>query len=84
MRGSWRPLFALPPETKQAFVGEKCVGAVVCKLDMHGEMKRGYIAMLVVDKAYRKYKIGAALRLPHPSQPAPSAATTFSPPDCCK
>lgn len=43
----------------QAHVGDRCVGAVVCKLDKHGEMMRGYIAMLVVEKPYRKYKIGA-------------------------
>lgn len=35
------------------------MGSVVCKLDNHGGMMRGYIAMLVVEKLYRKYKIGA-------------------------
>ena len=39
--------------------GEKCVGAVVCKLDMHKNMiRRGYIAMLAVEKEYRRHKIG--------------------------
>ena len=39
--------------------GEKCVGAIVCKLDMHKNMiRRGYIAMLAVQKEYRRHKIG--------------------------
>lgn len=39
--------------------GGKCVGAVVCKLDMHKNMvRRGYIAMLAVEKEYRRHKIG--------------------------
>lgn len=42
--------------------GSKYVGAIVCKLDYHKMMvKRGYIAMLAVDKNYRKRKIGATL-----------------------
>lgn len=39
----------------------KCVGAIVCKLDMHKSLKRGYIAMLAVDKDYRKMQIGTTL-----------------------
>lgn len=40
----------------------KCVGCIVCKLDIHrGSIKRGYIAMLAVDKDYRKLKIGTTL-----------------------
>lgn len=43
---------------------EKCVGAIVCKLDLHKKMvKRGYIAMLAVDENYRKMKIGSNLVL---------------------
>ena len=39
--------------------GDKCVGAVVCKLDMHKNViQRGYIAMLAVEKEYRGCKIG--------------------------
>lgn len=39
--------------------GEKCVGAIVCKLDLHKKIvRRGYIAMLAVDERYRKRKIG--------------------------
>lgn len=39
-----------------------CVGAIVCKLDMHRKVvKRGYIAMLAVDEKYRKRKIGNEL-----------------------
>lgn len=40
----------------------KCVGAIVCKLDMHKKMvRRGYIAMLAVDSDYRRRKIGSHL-----------------------
>jgi len=40
-------------------VGEECVGAIVCKLDMHKKMfRRGYIAMLAVDSKYRRKGIG--------------------------
>ena len=40
-------------------IGDKCVGAVVCKLDLHKKVvRRGYIAMLAVDENYRKEKIG--------------------------
>ena len=42
----------------------KCVGAIVCKLDMHKKMvRRGYIAMLAVDSEYRRKKIGESYRL---------------------
>ncbi|XP_068141335.1 N-alpha-acetyltransferase 30A [Drosophila tropicalis] len=37
------------------------VGAIVCKLDMHMNCRRGYIAMLAVRKEYRKLKIGTTL-----------------------
>lgn len=41
---------------------DKCVGAIVCKLDMHKKMvRRGYIAMLAVDASYRRKKIGSSL-----------------------
>uniref|UniRef100_A0A1B6DB49 N-terminal methionine N(alpha)-acetyltransferase NatC n=1 Tax=Clastoptera arizonana TaxID=38151 RepID=A0A1B6DB49_9HEMI len=47
-----------------AMDGTKCVGAIVCKLDMHRKVvKRGYIAMLAVDEKYRKRKIGSNLVL---------------------
>lgn len=40
----------------------KCVGTVVCKMDRHrGQQFRGYIAMLVVDKPYRKLRLGSKL-----------------------
>lgn len=40
----------------------RCVGAIVCKLDIHRQnVRRGYIAMLAVDKDYRKLKIGTTL-----------------------
>lgn len=39
--------------------GSSCVGAIVCKLEMHHyTTRRGYIAMLAVDERYRKRKIG--------------------------
>ncbi|XP_076442272.1 N-alpha-acetyltransferase 30-like isoform X2 [Babylonia areolata] len=42
--------------------GEQCVGAIVCKLDMHKKMtRRGYIAMLAVDQHYRRQQIGSTL-----------------------
>lgn len=43
--------------------GEKCVGAIVCKLDVHRcrNTHRGYIAMLAVDKELRGKKIGSKL-----------------------
>lgn len=45
-----------------AMHGTICVGAIVCKLDIHRQViKRGYIAMLAVDKDYRKLKIGTNL-----------------------
>lgn len=41
---------------------DNCVGAIVCKLDMHRKIvKRGYIAMLAVDQNYRKLRIGSTL-----------------------
>ncbi|XP_072943647.1 uncharacterized protein [Epargyreus clarus] len=40
----------------------KCIGAIVCKLDMHRNVvKRGYIAMLAVEEKYRKRRIGSRL-----------------------
>ncbi|XP_014255751.1 N-alpha-acetyltransferase 30 [Cimex lectularius] len=43
---------------------DTCVGAIVCKLDVHRKVyKRGYIAMLAVDEKYRKRKIGSNLVL---------------------
>ena len=37
-----------------AMCDDRCVGAIVCKLDYHKKIsKRGYIAMLAVDQNYR-------------------------------
>ncbi|XP_023668745.1 uncharacterized protein [Paramormyrops kingsleyae] len=45
-----------------AMVRSECVGAIVCKLDMHKKMfRRGYIAMLAVDSKYRRKSIGTNL-----------------------
>lgn len=47
-----------------AMDSDKCVGAIVCKLDVHKKMaRRGYIAMLAVDDEYRRRKIGSNLVL---------------------
>ncbi|XP_046384221.1 N-alpha-acetyltransferase 30A-like [Ischnura elegans] len=47
-----------------AINGNECVGAIVCKLDVHRRVvRRGYIAMLAVDEKYRKRKIGSNLVL---------------------
>ncbi|GLV37117.1 N(alpha)-acetyltransferase 30 A [Carabus blaptoides fortunei] len=40
----------------------ECVGAIVCKLDLHRKViRRGYIAMLAVDEKFRKRSIGSTL-----------------------
>ncbi|CAH1997900.1 unnamed protein product [Acanthoscelides obtectus] len=40
----------------------ECVGAIVCKLDIHRKVvRRGYIAMLAVDEKYRNCGIGSNL-----------------------
>nr|CAG4640905.1 EOG090X07BN [Eulimnadia texana] len=45
-----------------ALHNNECVGAIVCKLDMHKKIvRRGYIAMLAVDVKYRQLKIGSSL-----------------------
>lgn len=46
-------------DVSQAMVEKDCVGAIVCKLDMHKKMfRRGYIAMLAVDSKFRRKGIG--------------------------
>mmetsp|Transcript_34154 Transcript_34154/g.38797 ORF Transcript_34154/g.38797 Transcript_34154/m.38797 type:complete len:163 (+) Transcript_34154:37-525(+) len=44
-----------------AYVEDQFIGTIICKLDDHRGRKRGYIAMLAVEKAYRGNKIGTAL-----------------------
>ncbi|KAL4613138.1 N-alpha-acetyltransferase 30 [Arapaima gigas] len=45
-----------------AMVQQECVGAIVCKLDVHKKMfRRGYIAMLAVDSRFRRKGIGTNL-----------------------
>ena len=42
-----------------AYDGDTPFGTVVCKMDVHREKRlRGYVAMLVVDKAYRGKRVG--------------------------
>ena len=51
----------------QAMCDGKYVGAVVCKMESCSEQS-GYIAMLAVDKDYRKRKIGDFIHLRTPLQ----------------
>lgn len=44
-----------------AYDGDRPFGTVVCKQDVHGDHTRGYLGMLVVDKAYRGLGIGSEL-----------------------
>jgi len=39
------------------------IGAIISKVDLHGQRKRGYIAMLAVDRSHRKGGIGSQLVL---------------------
>ena len=43
-----------------AFHEQHCFGVVVCKMEPHGDLLRGYIAMLVVEHAYRGLGVGMA------------------------
>jgi len=57
-----QPVMLLVTVLLQAVDGDRCVGAIVCKLDKHkGSVRRGYIAMLAVDHDYRKLGIGLLL-----------------------
>jgi peptide alpha-N-acetyltransferase len=40
----------------------RAFGTVVCKLDDHRGMERGYLAMLTVEKEFRGRKIGTQMR----------------------
>ena len=44
-----------------AMLGDKSIGCIVCKVEYKGARKRGYIAMLAVDPAYRGRRIGSTL-----------------------
>jgi len=45
-----------------AMHGDECIGTIVGKIDVdHNRQKRGYIAMLAVQKAHRNKKIGSQL-----------------------
>jgi len=52
-----------PHLCKLAILDNECVGVVVSKLDRHrhSQLMRGYIAMLAVQKALRKLRIGTRL-----------------------
>jgi len=54
-------LYNWPFACLMAMEADKMVGVVVCKLDHHRGVLRGYIAMLAVERAYRKRKIGSSL-----------------------
>ncbi|CAE7906382.1 MAK3 [Symbiodinium sp. KB8] len=45
----------------QATVDDKLVGVIVCRMEEHRGYMRGYIAMVAVDKAFRKQGIGSEL-----------------------
>ena len=49
----------------QAMCDGKYVGAVVCKMEAYNDQS-GYIAMLAVDKDYRKRKIGESSQTTSP------------------
>ena len=51
-----------------AFDEERCFATVVCKLEPHGDLLRGYLAMLVVISQYRGLGIGRLLKLPESPQ----------------
>lgn len=40
---------------------ETCVGAIVCKIDENIAKQRGYIAMLAIDKRFRRRGLGSLL-----------------------
>jgi ribosomal protein S18 acetylase RimI-like enzyme len=48
-----------PCAHRQIMDKDECVGCIVCKLEPHKEMYRGYIAMLAVKKEYRGRRLGA-------------------------
>jgi len=54
-----------PQHTWLAFLDGRCVGCIVSKLDEHAKhgttKKRGYIAMLAVDPAFRRLGLGRRL-----------------------
>ncbi|KAK9832039.1 hypothetical protein WJX81_000834 [Elliptochloris bilobata] len=54
-------LHSWPTLCYMAFDGAHCFGTVVCKMDMHNDLLRGYIAMLVVEHAYRGLGVGTEL-----------------------
>ncbi|KAL6066499.1 N-alpha-acetyltransferase 30 [Balamuthia mandrillaris] len=55
--GIWPKLCVLAHDAET----DKIVGSIVCKLDSHRGVYRGYIAMLAVDHNYRKRGIGSVL-----------------------
>tara|TARA_B100001142_G_C14151266_1_gene584649 strand:+ start:86 stop:742 length:657 start_codon:yes stop_codon:yes gene_type:complete len=44
-----------------AYANDVPIGVVVCKLEKHRDMYRGYVGMLVVARTHRKLKLGSAL-----------------------
>lgn len=69
----------------QAMVGQECVGAIVCKLDMHKKMfRRGYIAMLAVDSKHRRKSIGEICLCLAPNKQKVSLCTLQLSPCCAE
>lgn len=58
-------LHAWPHLCFLAYDADKPVGVIVCKMDVHREHMRGYLAMLVVDNDYRGKKLGNMLLCLH-------------------
>ena len=54
-------LISWPEHCFLAMLDGKTIGGIICKLDKHRQVLRGYIGMLVVDKAYRKQGIASRL-----------------------
>ncbi|ETV95485.1 hypothetical protein H310_10956 [Aphanomyces invadans] len=54
-------LYSWPELCILARSGGTVVGAIVCRLEKSPGVLKGYIAMLAVDKAFRKHGIGSSL-----------------------
>ncbi|KAJ3100458.1 hypothetical protein HDU97_002195 [Phlyctochytrium planicorne] len=54
-------LQAWPDLCYTAMSGSTCIGVIICRLDKHRDVMRGYIAMLAVSTEHRKRGIGSKL-----------------------
>lgn len=60
---NWPELCFIAYATNPKDASETPFGTVVCKSDIRGDHMRGYLAMLVVDKAFRAKGVGEPLLL---------------------